>query len=50
MGKYTRIQDETGGLTIYQESGMFYNEIDNHEIQMADKIRVHGIISEQNFL
>jgi hypothetical protein len=50
MGKYTRIQDGTAGLTIYQESGMFFDEVHENEIQMTDKIRVQGIISEQNFL
>jgi len=50
LGKYTRIQDESAGLAIIQESGLFFNEVENFEIQLADKIRVQGRISEDNYL
>ncbi len=50
LGKYTRFQDGSAGLTILQESGLFFDEVANFEIQMTDKIRVRGIISEINNL
>jgi uncharacterized protein YdeI (BOF family) len=50
LGSYTRIQDQTGGITIIQESGTFYNEVANYDIQIADMIHIQGHISEQGFL
>ena len=50
LGNYTRIQDETAGLTIIQHIGLFYNDLENYDIQMGDKIRVQGRISEVGFL
>jgi len=50
LGNYTRLQDETAGLTILQESGLFFNDVANFDIQIGDKIRVHGRISEDNYL
>jgi len=50
LGKYTRIQDETGGITILQSSGDFYYDVATNEIKMQDRLRVQGKISEINFL
>jgi hypothetical protein len=50
LGSYTRIQDQTAAITIFQTSGAFYNDVANSEIQMADKIHIQGRISEINFL
>jgi uncharacterized protein YdeI (BOF family) len=50
MGNYTRIQDETGAIAIFQQSGLFFDDVESFEIQMTDKIRVQGRISEQNNL
>ena len=50
LGSYTRIQDQTGGITIFQESGLFYTEVQTSDIAMGDKIRIEGRISEKNFL
>ena len=50
LGSYTRIQDETGALTIVQTSGEFFEAVANAEIKMTDKIRIQGKLSELNFL
>ena len=50
LGSYTRIQDSTGGLTLLQESGVFFQQVLSSELQNGDKIRVHGKISEKNNL
>jgi hypothetical protein len=50
LGSYTRIQDETGAITILQPSGNFFNEVQTFDIQMGDFIRVQGSISEIGFL
>ena len=50
LGSFTRIQDSTGGLTILQESGLFFDEVQNSSIQMSDLVRIRGRISEVSFL
>ncbi|MCO5251559.1 MAG: T9SS type A sorting domain-containing protein [Candidatus Kapabacteria bacterium] len=50
LGKYTRIQDETGGITIFQSSGDFHYDVAINEIRMLDRIRVQGKLSEMNHL
>ncbi|MBE2188922.1 MAG: choice-of-anchor D domain-containing protein [Desulfobulbaceae bacterium] len=50
LGKYTRIQDETGGITIFQSSGDFHYDVATNEIRMRDRIRVQGRTSEMNHL
>ncbi|MBK9248287.1 MAG: choice-of-anchor D domain-containing protein [Ignavibacteria bacterium] len=50
MGDYTRIQDATGGLTLFQVSGQFHSNVQNAEIAMGDKVRIEGRISEHDFL
>ena len=50
MGSYTRIQDQTAGLTIVQESGAFFEEVKISDIQMGDRMRIQGRISEKSFL
>lgn len=50
LGNYTRIQDATGGLTLFQESGVFFNNVRTAEITTGDKVRIEGRISEQDFL
>lgn len=50
LGSYTRIQDESGGLTIFQPSGEFFDAVSNAEIKMTDKIRIEGKLSDINFL
>lgn len=50
LGKYTRIQDQTGGITIIQESGLFYNQVQTSDIAMGDRVRIEGRVSENNFL
>lgn len=50
LGSYTRIQDQTAALTIVQESGTFFDDVQNFNIQMGDKLRIQGRISEKDFL
>jgi hypothetical protein len=50
LGSYTRIQDQTGALTIVQTSGVFFTEVSNLDIKMADKVFIQGRISEMDFL
>ncbi|MFN8361840.1 MAG: choice-of-anchor D domain-containing protein [Candidatus Kapaibacterium sp.] len=50
LGNYTRIQDATGGLTLFQESGVYYTNVQSGEIAMGDRVRVEGRISEQDYL
>jgi hypothetical protein len=50
LGSYTRIQDVTGGLTLFHESGVLFDEVQNSEIAMGDKLRIQGRISEKDFL
>jgi hypothetical protein len=50
LGSYTRIQDLTGALTIYQPTGTFYNDVANFDIQNADLLRIQGKISEMKNL
>jgi hypothetical protein len=50
LGSYTRIQDQTAAITIIQESGEFFNEVENLNIKMTDIVRIQGRISEDSFL
>jgi hypothetical protein len=50
LGQYTRIQDETGALTIVQNEGDFFNDVASSEIAMEDKIRIQGKLSEIDHL
>ncbi len=50
LGSYTRIQDETGALTIVQTSGEFFAAVAGSEIKMTDKVRIHGKLSQINYL
>lgn len=50
LGDYTRIQDNSAGLTIIQKYGLFFNDVENKEIGMGDKLRIQGKISEVGFL
>ena len=46
MGDFVRIQDETGGLTIRQTEGDFFNDVANGDIAWGDSIYVEGELSE----
>lgn len=50
MGSYTSMQDSTAGITIIEETGTFFNEVQNGTIKMGDKYRIQGKISELNAL
>lgn len=50
LGKFTRIQDSTGALTLLQNSGTFFDDVKNSNIQISDVIRVQGRVTEYNFL
>lgn len=50
LGQYTRIQDETGALTILQTNGLFYDAVLNSGIKMSDKIQIQGKLSEFDYL
>ncbi len=50
LGSYTRIQDNTGALTIIQDTSMFYREVRDNDIQMTDLVRIQGRISELDHL
>ncbi len=45
-GNFTRIQDETGALTIIQKEGEFFDDVENFGIQMADMIKIQGSLTE----
>jgi hypothetical protein len=46
FGPYTRIQDSTAAITIYQGSGQFKTEVDSGWIAKGDLIRVSGLTSD----
>ncbi len=46
MGDFTRIQDETGGLTIRQTSGPFMEDVNDGTITPGTILRVTGATSE----
>ncbi len=50
LGRFTRIQDETGAITLHQSSGDFHYDVATNEIKMGDRIRVQGRLSEMNHL
>ena len=50
LGSYTRIQDSTGGLTLFHETGEFTIAALSSEVSMGDKIRVTGKITEKDNL
>jgi hypothetical protein len=45
-GAYTRMQDATGGITIYQESGAFASAVANYLVNKGDTLLVLGRTSE----
>lgn len=50
LGSYTRIQDSTGGLTLFHETGEFGLKALAPVVTMGDKIRVAGKITEKDNL
>ncbi|PKL85377.1 MAG: hypothetical protein CVV22_08180 [Ignavibacteriae bacterium HGW-Ignavibacteriae-1] len=50
LGRFTRIQDETGAITLHQSSGDFHYDVATNEIKIGDRIRVQGRLSELNHL
>ena len=49
-GAYTRMQDTTGGITIRQTSGAFYDAVQNGNVWMGDSLSITGKTSDLNFL
>lgn len=50
MGAFTRMQDETGGITIRQTSGDFFDNVADGTISPGTQLRVTGTTSEFNQL
>ncbi len=50
MGAFTRMQDETGGITIRQTSGAFFDDVADGTIAPGTVLRVTGTTSEFNQL
>lgn len=48
MGSYTSMQDTSAGITIIQESGVFFDKVKSGNIKMGDKYRIQGKITELN--
>lgn len=46
MGAFTRIQDGTGGLTIRQPSGAFFDDVQSGAIAPGDRLEVTGAVSQ----
>ena len=45
-GRFAYIQDETAGITLFQSSGFFVDAIANGDVQMGDRLRITGVLSE----
>jgi hypothetical protein len=50
LGAFMRIQDSTGGLSIRQASGAFFDSVASGGIRAGDSVRITGITSEFNAL
>jgi len=46
LGAFTRIQDATGGLSVRQASGSFYDSLASGGIRPGDLVKMKGILSE----
>ncbi|HKJ32321.1 MAG TPA: CHRD domain-containing protein [Balneolales bacterium] len=49
-GAFTRVQDTSGAITIYQTSGTFYDAVQNGSIAMGDSLAITGTTSEMDYL
>ncbi|MCP9291481.1 YCF48-related protein [Gracilimonas sediminicola] len=50
QGSYARIQDETAGIAIFNESGAFRDAITNGQIQKGDSLRIIGLLQNNKGL
>jgi len=50
LGRFARLQDDTGGLTAFETSGAFRTAIDSGRVRQGDRLRISGVLSEFNAL
>jgi len=48
-GSYTWLQDQTGGIAVYAESGPFFDAVANGDVAMGDIIRLTAETADNNF-
>jgi hypothetical protein len=46
LGAYTRLQDSTGGIVLYQSSGAYYDTVVSGYVKAGDMLRITGKTSE----
>jgi len=50
LGRFARLQDETAGLTVFENAGAFRAAIDSGRVRQGDRLRLTGTLAEFNSL